>query len=381
LTNRQDSEVLFKKEIKYAGAIGDWTLYRPAKPPLRRPTYLLQKLGKISYDELSSLLDMHSKFSFLMLDSLQNSLKLSAELFSSSSEQLLYGDFIRRMDVPLLYAKLILQDLGEVMLLVDFSLINSIINFSLGCPNKVISPRNLTEVEESIITTIMEKIGSNFTSCWQNSFKKPEFRVISCPTLLREPAINTNELITQFTSIVSLGGAPPSRIIIAYQNSLLRSLLDLLNKKIEERPIDFERIPQAILESAYLPVSVTLGETSLRANELVNLEADDIIQLDTKLSSLVTVNVGDLAELLGQPGIKENKYSVRIVEQKARALAASEKPSAIENPMEEAVQPAEGSSSEEELPMEEEGKEEYNTAQEEDIFGEESSPGGGGTLK
>ncbi|MFC1767691.1 FliM/FliN family flagellar motor switch protein [Candidatus Margulisiibacteriota bacterium] len=325
MANKQ-GEVLFKKEIKYPAAVGDWTQYKPEKPPFKRPSYIPYKVSKISQKELLKVLDVHSKFIVLFLESLQNSLKLGTELFTSSAEQLLYEDFLKRMDFPLLYAKLAIEEVGEIMLCIDFALINSLINFSLGCPNKVISPRNLTDVEESMIASIMENNLINLTSCWQDAFNKPELRVISCPGILKEPSINPGDVVTQFTSIISLGGSPPARLTFTYQSSLLRTLIGEIGTKNKEGSIDFSRIPPAILEGFSLPVTAELGETSITANELVSLETDDIIQVDTGLNNLLKVNIGGKIDALGQPGIKDNRLAVKLISCEAGAPYTGEKP-------------------------------------------------------
>ena len=66
------------------------------------------------------------------------------------------------------------------------------------------------------------------------------------------------------------------------------------------------------LESARVPVIVTLGRAELMFQELLSIEVGDTIRLDTEISQPLRVRVGDKNKFLGHPGTKDGKLACKI---------------------------------------------------------------------
>ena len=129
-------------------------------------------------------------------------------------------------------------------------------------------------------------------------------------------------------------------------------------------------MPSEVLEDATAPISVELGNSTITTSELLNMEEGDIIQLNTKLGDLLNVSIGETSEL-AQPGIKENKYAVRIASGK---MTVTEKPlikeEALQPMMEE---PEEEKAAEETSESEETEEEQIEEVQEDENMQEERS--------
>jgi len=133
LADRQDEAALYKKEIKFPASIGDWTSYKPAKAAAKKIKPLVYGFHRISSGQLERTLDVHHFFAFEFSKYLKEAIKASTDIFSISIEQVTYLDFLKRATGGLIYNKVPIKDIGEVIFLIDYQLANLVINFSLGC--------------------------------------------------------------------------------------------------------------------------------------------------------------------------------------------------------------------------------------------------------
>lgn len=66
------------------------------------------------------------------------------------------------------------------------------------------------------------------------------------------------------------------------------------------------------IEVGKLPVSVEVGRAEIPFQDLLTLEAGDVIRLDALLGSPLKVMVSGRTKFLGKPGLRNNKYAVQI---------------------------------------------------------------------
>ena len=84
----------------------------------------------------------------------------------------------------------------------------------------------------------------------------------------------------------------------------------------EQLEVDFEwvnRIREQ-LNNTVVDISVPIGETTIQAGDLVNMEVGDIIQLGTDATMPLEVKVEGIKKFLGVPGVIKGVRGVRIVE-------------------------------------------------------------------
>lgn len=68
-----------------------------------------------------------------------------------------------------------------------------------------------------------------------------------------------------------------------------------------------------MIESAKVPVSLSLGRAELLFQELLTIEVGDTIRLDSEISSPLRVKVNEKTKFFGQPGIKDGRLATKIV--------------------------------------------------------------------
>ncbi|MBI2252352.1 MAG: flagellar motor switch protein FliM [Armatimonadetes bacterium] len=66
------------------------------------------------------------------------------------------------------------------------------------------------------------------------------------------------------------------------------------------------------IESAKIPVSIELGRVEVNFQDLLQIEAGDIIKLDQPIQSPLKIKINDRTKFLGRPGFKEGKMAVQI---------------------------------------------------------------------
>lgn len=381
---RQESVSLHKKEIKFPASIGDWTTYKPLKPAARKIKPFLYGFHRISGSELETTLKVHHFFSIEFARYLKDAIKASIDIFSISIEQLTYLDFLKRVTGGLIYNKLALENIGEVLFLIDYQLANIVINFSLGSQTADTKIKELTELEESIIQSIFGNVLEKYSGCWRDIFKKPALEIISYPNIQRETNINLNEIITVVSAQVSIANSVPASYTFVYQNNVLKKLTELLWKKEESAPLNLSALPEELLNAIEIPMIAELGTTSISTQELTEIENEDVISLDQKLNEPIRLVFGYSSQFVAQPGIKNNRQSVRLLSSSIKKIKAAPiikpeipaEPVKLTEPLiaEESKVDLEIPQQEEDLefPLEGEEKEEYNEASEE-LFEEENN--------
>jgi flagellar motor switch protein FliM len=374
LPDKQDAAALFKKELKFPAAFGDWTAYKPPKDKAKKIKPLAHGFRRISREQLEETLKIHHYFAFEFSKYLKEAIKASTDIFSVSIEQLTYLDFLKRVSQGLIYNKLPIKEVGEVIFLIDYQLANIVINFSLGSQSVDTKIKELTELEESIIHSVFDNILNKYTSCWKNIFEMPKLEIISYPSIQRETHINLNEIITVVSTQISIANSVPASFTFVYQNSILKKLTELLLKKEEKMPLNFSLLSDELLNSIEVPIIVQLGTTNIAAKELPNIEVDDVISLDQKLNVPIKLILGYSSELKAQPGVKNDHLASRILGGGVKRIQSA----AVARPEKETAEAEENleetpSKEEEdiELPLEAEEKEEYNEATE-GLFEEEN---------
>lgn len=78
-------------------------------------------------------------------------------------------------------------------------------------------------------------------------------------------------------------------------------------------PKDDKIIFPETIQSAKVPVAVSLGRAELLFQELLSIEVGDTIRLDVETSQPLRIKVNDKTKFLGQPGIKDGRMATKIV--------------------------------------------------------------------
>lgn len=301
-----------KRVIKLPPAIGDWTAYRPPKILVKKVKSGLYGFDRLSKEELNQALLIHYRFIQIFLRRLKIDLGLGIEFLACQIEQTNYLNFLRTLSGPVTQAKLTVASLHEaIQLYFDLNLANSIINHALGSHDFEPLSRALTGAEIATFTTAVAEYLPNFSAVFNKIFPDPGFTFLGAPDVTLDSSINPSSTFVFFSAEVTLNDSP-GKIIFGYPGNSLKSLLKGFAEQEKNRAANFGRLPAATLNKILIPVIATLGKTALLTSELDQLEAGDVVSLDTLTNSPVSLQLGKALEFKVQPGIADKRRAIRL---------------------------------------------------------------------
>ncbi|HVN67702.1 MAG TPA: FliM/FliN family flagellar motor switch protein, partial [Candidatus Sulfotelmatobacter sp.] len=248
-------------------------------------------------------------------------------------------------------------------------LAHSLINHALGSRDLGPVNQSLNETENGILLTALTEYLPKYVQSFDDIFADPALTIVGSPDIVPDPSITPSATFVYFKAEVSFNDNPAGKIAFGYLASHLKTLLKVHEEKGKIRPLNFSRLTTAILSTIKVPVLALLGKTNLLTSELDQLEAGDVVALDSAINSTVSLRIGDLLKIMAEPGIRNRKRTVKIAglteEQLPVAPPVEVAPPPLEKP---APPPAKEEQPAEVEPVEETEEEEFT---EEELFPEE----------
>ncbi len=284
--------------------------------------YDFKRPDKFSKDQIRTLYMLHENFARLLNTYLSTHLRTIVHINVVSVDQLTYEEFIRSVPNPSVISILQMQPLkGNAILEINPNIVFAIIDRLFGGVGEpTTKPRPLTDIEEVIISRVLNKTLDNFQEAWK--------QVIKLQTKLE--VIETNP---QFTQIV-----PPSDmvVIITLQAKIMHAegLINICIPYLVLEPVmskltttfwvsssvmkqssdETINLMQRKLAKSSIPVKVELGHVSLNIQELLALSVGDVLQLETKHTDLLSVIIGQREKFKCKPGLSGNRLAVQIAQ-------------------------------------------------------------------
>jgi len=283
--------------------------------------YDFKRPDKFSKDQIRTLFMIHENFARLLNTYLSTNLRVLAKVEVASVDQLTYEEFIRSLPNPSVISVLSLSSLqGNIIFEMDTNIVFAIIDRlfgGLGDESKMKS-RTLTDIEETVIKRMTNKIMEHFSDAWHDVVEL-------------DPRIESMEANPQFTQIVSSGdmvviitlqvkiGNVEGLINICIPYIVIEPIVPKLTTTFwvsalssrKEHPEELDVLKKK-LRRAKLPINVELGRVSITVNEFLSLGLGDILRLDSKVEDDLTVIVGERPKFYCRPGTLGKKAAVQI---------------------------------------------------------------------
>jgi flagellar motor switch protein FliM len=302
-----------KRTLKLSTAIGDWTTYKPSRTLVKKIKIGLYGFDRLSGSELELAHLIHYLFGQELLKYSKKNLGLGGELYSVDAFQNTYVSFLRNVHGPLFQGKILLPSFhDEIFLSFDLPVAESFINAALGSHDTKPFNRGLTEAEEMVMESLFEDVLKLLNSAFFGVLQSPEFKPVSSPDLLPNPSITPQTTFVFFTIEVALGEVL-GKIILGYNGPLIKNLLKLAQEKNQAKPLSLNKLSPQILNNVVVPLIASVGQTQLTTKEISALEVGDVVSLDNSVYNAIDLKLAGLKKILGQPGEKEGKLSVRVV--------------------------------------------------------------------
>jgi flagellar motor switch protein FliM len=253
--------------------------------------------GQISNEQLRSISMLNDIFARNLTHHLSAWLRSRVQVSLVSAEQIPFSEFLERIPELAYVGSVRLEPLGAVAVLqMDLTPAPSIIELLLGGDGRASEPRELTDIEESILSGVVEAVCRELTTAWQSVgltfvFEKRQMQTQAprlipvtekslCLSFELRVAETSGLLNVAFPAVVSnailrrLAGEKSRRQ--RHSSEIRQRLLDLAGRCRTEATLELPRIPiPAVRLSGLHPGSVV--DLGLPAQTPSELRADGVL--------------------------------------------------------------------------------------------------------
>jgi flagellar motor switch protein FliM len=263
-----------------------------------------RQAGQLSKDQVQQVTLLHEAFAPNLANSVGAYLRVAFQTTLASVEQLGYNDFLGRLPEQTYLATILLSPLEELASIqLDLPLAFPMIDLLLGGPGQGLEEqRDLTEIEEQILESVVAIICRELQSTWQavlplefkmgRRLKRAQIMSLVSPT---ERVLNLSFEITLTDVRGNLNITFPPVV----SNMLLRKLaLQGMVRRRRPSADDAARLRERLLDARFT-VQLDLTNIPVRIGDIVDLEAGSILHLRQLLNAPMSINVNGCPAFTG----------------------------------------------------------------------------------
>jgi len=293
----------------------------PAKPARPAKTYDFRRPDKFSKDQLRTLQAIHENVARIYGARLSARLRTPVSIGLAETSQMIFDEYVSELTLPTQLVVLAADSLGgPFMLDFDLGLAYACVDRLLGGAGRIPPDRNEpTAIESELIGRLIGEVLPAISEGWAH-LQPVEARVSETalrPALLRIAA--PSHVVAVLTYEVRLAGQT-APLTVCYPHSTLEPLLPRLSatawyskpERNGDQKTDTSGLA-AVLQSVEVPVAATLVGAELSVDELVGLQAGDIIRFDDRFDQPIRLTVMNEARAWAIPGRIGDRVALRIV--------------------------------------------------------------------
>ncbi|MCP4628779.1 MAG: flagellar motor switch protein FliM [bacterium] len=267
-------------------------------------------------DQFHALEEVYDKLARMLGTSFSALLQRSIEVDFISTEMVKYTNCISAFSNPTSFAIFAMEPLiGSAMLAIEPRLVYSLIDCMFGGDGQPTERmREFTLIEQRMMHKFALEVLANLRKAWEivnpitvflkKTEIKPDFVYLASP----------NDLIVVIVfGVKSREFSGNLHICIPYL--MLEPIKDKLSTKyLREKDLEhnWSEQLQKLLQDTQVTLTAELGITTRSVRDLLDLQVDDVVQLNTGPEDLVTLTVDHIPKFLGFPGIIKGNRAVEI---------------------------------------------------------------------
>ncbi|MGA8220408.1 MAG: FliM/FliN family flagellar motor switch protein [Candidatus Acidiferrales bacterium] len=262
--------------------------------------------GQLTKEQVRQVTSLHDTFAQNLANSLGAYLRVAFQTSLVGVEQLPYSEFLSRLPELTYLCSCLLQPAEEFAALqLDLPIVFPIIDLLLGGPGQGIEePRDLTEIEEHIIESIVELICRQLQATWQPvlplEFKMGQReRQASIMTMMQptERVFNLNFEIRISETRGSFNLVFPAVV----SNMLLRKLMEQgMTQRRRSSADNTNRLRELLLDCEFT-VGLELPHIPVLIREVVDMQPKQVLQLRHPLREPMSIAVNGQSIFSGVP--------------------------------------------------------------------------------
>ncbi|MGF7185198.1 flagellar motor switch protein FliM [Desulfitispora alkaliphila] len=281
--------------------------------------YDFKRPNKFSKDQVNTLQVIFENYSRSITTYLSAHLRTSVKISVASIDELTYDEFIRSISNPSIINIFKIPPLEgsalfEINPTITFAIIERMLG-GIGIP--LDQTRGLTDLERTVVMRINQKMLDYMREAWANIIDidplmeliehNPQFTQIVSPT----------EMVVVITLDAKIGESE-GMINFCLPYIVLEPIISKLSTHFWFSSTAKEYTTETItalkkrIEKAKIPLTVRLGETNLTVEELVELQAGDVVTLERETDQELDLYVGNRLKYKCKPGLIGSKMAVEV---------------------------------------------------------------------
>ena len=318
------SEVLSQKEIDAllqalsSGEV-DVQEIKEVESSTKVKKYDFRNPQKIAKDQLRTLEIIHENFGRLFQTFLSGYLRAPVKISILTVDQFAYSEFSNAISNPAFLSIIDFEPLnGQILIDISTNVVYAILDRLLGGDGTEKQEiRAFTEIELSLLNSMMVKVMSLIQEAWSNVIQlKPKLNKIEVNPQFAQ-IVPPNETIALITMNIEVGSAE-GMLNVCIPHLVIEPVLDKLSTRYwfstKEKDLSEKEIlamKKRILDTK-VPIKVELGSATVKVKDVLDLQKGDVIKLNRRTDEEVRVRIGSQVKFLGSIGVSRNRMAVKI---------------------------------------------------------------------
>lgn len=296
--------------------------FSPSMEKRNYKLYNFRRPDKFSKDHLRALQTIHDSFARQLGMILTAYLRMNVEVDVVSVDQLTYDEFVRSMPSPITVTIIEMEPLsGQCLMGFSHEISSSMIDRMLGGPGSAEQkPRELTDIEQSLIKRIIDRATESLEEAW-HSFVSVNINIIGMEDNYNLIQVaSPGEIVALVTFEITLSNKDSGLMNLCIPFPVLEMVLSQLSAQrifhrqsegisVEEKEKVLEK-----LRYAKTPVEVYMAGTRLSVRELLDLSVGDVIKLDRPASADMLISVNRRPKFYGRPGKVKDRLAIFVTD-------------------------------------------------------------------
>lgn len=288
-------------------------------PDKQVKNYDFNRPAKFSKEHLRTLEIIFEHYGRLLSTNLPVYLRKNIQVTVASSETVTFSEFSNSLANPVILGIVNFQPLsGNIIIELGSSLGYAMIDRMLGGQGQPLAKsRDFSQIEMTIVEKIMVVCVQLLREPWKNVLDiNPYLDRIETNTQFAQ-IISPTDMIAMVTLNLKIGDVEGfMNICLPYFT--LESIMDRLNTKFwyanmqEKADENYEDHIETLIRRVDVPIKAILGRSNVAVNDFLNLQVGDVIRLDSRVDSELSVYVGNIKKFMALPGSQEDHFAVRI---------------------------------------------------------------------
>lgn len=281
--------------------------------------YDFARPAKFSKEHLRTLEFIYEHYGRLLSTTLPVYLRKNVQVSVASSETVVFSEFSNALISPVILGVINFNPLpGSIILDLASNLGFAMIDRMLGGQGVPLKKgRDFSEIELTILEKILALCMQLMKEPWKNVVEVNPFleRIETNPQFAQ--IISPTDMIAIVTLNIRIGDVE-GLMNVCLPYFTLENVMDKLNTKFwfssiqEADDEDYQQYVEMMIRKVQVPLKVQLGANQITVSDFANLQCGDIIRLDSKTDSELSVFVGNIKKFMGLPGTSDDKYAVRV---------------------------------------------------------------------